>query len=558
MNRFDELFSLKNITTYSNTLGINEDVRKAYVGFTRKILKEHNVKKSQHAKLQCYQTIFSKIESRKKFTGFEKFVDLEFKTRIKLLSMVSSNVDTSAAYDDNHKNINTSQEYLNLLVSEIKKEKKEKLLYFSGGLDSELLAYIFLNNDINFTPVIFQFLDKNNEITNLEEISYAFNFCKKFCLTPKIENLYIEDFWTSDEFITIAKEFNIPSPHVITHAKMVFIMDSQFPNVAHYFGGEVRYIMDIPRNEETKLDLVFSEKLTKETMWFFPGSGTNYFDTGYDNSVATGSVTSLLWYGWTNLSVAIVGGGGAGGLRVGSVAGGGGGGGQSRTVALTKPSATWVRSIFVAAGKGGIPGTGGADGNGSVVYLFNDDAGFSTYKEMRATGGGTGYGSFDPGRGGSGQISNNNGSPTADDGSSITINNGSIIGGGGNASTGNLNGGGGSSGAAQGQAGLVGAGGNGADGQFVNIITKTGTPSGQFGAGGGGGATAFNGAPGGTGGLGFESSSITTGGNGGDGTALGNGTNGVNYFGSGGGGQGGGSSAGNGAQGLIRMYYWRT
>jgi hypothetical protein len=555
MNRFDELFSLKDITTYSNTLGITEDVRKSYVGFTRKILNEHNVKKSQNVKLNCYQTIFPKIEKRKKFTGFEKFVDLEFKIRIKLLSMTSPNPDTSVAYDNNHKHISTPEEYVDLLVSEIKKEKKEKLLYFSGGLDSELLAYILLNNDIEFTPVIFQLLDNNDEVSNAEEISYAINFCKKFCITPIIENLYIEDFWTSDEFFTMAKEFNIVSPHVLTHAKMILIMNEKFPDHAHYFGGEVRYIMDIPRNEETKLDLVFSEKLAKDTLWYFP-AGPLVIPEGFSNSVTTNSVTSLLWYGWTNMALAIVGGGGSGGLKIGAVAGGGGGGGQARTVTLTKPSATWIRAIFVTAGKGGIP-TAGQEGYYSSVSLFEDTAGFTVWKSMQATGGGAGYGSFDPGRGGYGKIGNNNGSPTADNGSSLTIDNGQRIGGNGNAASGLNNGGGGGSGAAFGGDPTVSAGGNGADGQFVNLAI-TGNPTGQFGAGGGGGANQSTSATGGIGGLGFESSSVPAGGDGGDGSALGNGQNGVNYFGAGGGGQGGGSSAGSGSQGLIRMQYWRT
>jgi hypothetical protein len=61
----------------------------------------------------------------------------------------------------------------------------------SGGLDSELVARILLQERIPFTPLIAQFEKDYNK----EDIAYAFDFCRAHNLTPEVMKIDIQAFF---------------------------------------------------------------------------------------------------------------------------------------------------------------------------------------------------------------------------------------------------------------------------------------------------------------------------------------------------------------------------
>jgi hypothetical protein len=61
----------------------------------------------------------------------------------------------------------------------------------SGGLDSELVARIMLQERVPFTPLIAQF----EKDLNKEDIAYAFDFCRAHNLTPEVMKIDIQAFF---------------------------------------------------------------------------------------------------------------------------------------------------------------------------------------------------------------------------------------------------------------------------------------------------------------------------------------------------------------------------
>ena len=84
-------------------------------------------------------------------------------------------------------------------------------LFLSGGIDSENIANIFLQCNINFTPVIVSYIH-DNKVLNDYDIAYAYKFCKTNNLTPLVIDIDIIDFYTSGTFRKYAFEYQCESP----------------------------------------------------------------------------------------------------------------------------------------------------------------------------------------------------------------------------------------------------------------------------------------------------------------------------------------------------------
>lgn len=61
----------------------------------------------------------------------------------------------------------------------------------SGGIDSELIARVMLQEKVPFTPLILKY----ERDANAMDIKYAFDFCKQHNLTPEVPTIDITDFF---------------------------------------------------------------------------------------------------------------------------------------------------------------------------------------------------------------------------------------------------------------------------------------------------------------------------------------------------------------------------
>lgn len=89
------------------------------------------------------------------------------------------------------------------------RDKKIWVLY-SGGIDSEVCLKSFLEAKVPIEIAIMKYEDDSN----LHDISYAFNFCKKHDLPFKIYNLNISKFWGSEEMYEIVDLCHCVSPQL--------------------------------------------------------------------------------------------------------------------------------------------------------------------------------------------------------------------------------------------------------------------------------------------------------------------------------------------------------
>jgi len=72
----------------------------------------------------------------------------------------------------------------------------------SGGHDSQAVCLSMMDRKIPFTPLIIRLLNLNGEPGNLHDIEGAFQFCKKWNLTPIVEDMNVHEF-----FQTQARDF---------------------------------------------------------------------------------------------------------------------------------------------------------------------------------------------------------------------------------------------------------------------------------------------------------------------------------------------------------------
>mgnify|MGYP003392870854 CR=1 FL=1 len=91
----------------------------------------------------------------------------------------------------------------------------------SGGIDSELIARMMLQERVPFTPLIVQF----EEDLNQQDISYAFEFCKNHQLTPEIMKLDIVNFFKTC----------VDTPYILTNC--THLMQMHIMRQARHLGG---------------------------------------------------------------------------------------------------------------------------------------------------------------------------------------------------------------------------------------------------------------------------------------------------------------------------------
>ena len=232
----DKYFEKMGINIVYNTLGHNSDLITSFVSDYRDVLKTYTAR-SNHIKHTLYNQIYN-IEFRHKKTGFEKIPDLdrEFRTKISKIVKKSQFSETCIVDKEQEKSCKNYKEHLLSFLQKV----DNPILYYSGGLDSELVALSLLDSGKKFTMVTIEWLYNGNVINNYE-LHYAYKFCRDHSIIPIIKQIDVGQLWNSNEFFQLASDLGIVSPQLVSHAYMVLLLNQQFPNSTHLFGGEVRF-----------------------------------------------------------------------------------------------------------------------------------------------------------------------------------------------------------------------------------------------------------------------------------------------------------------------------
>lgn len=251
----DKYFEKLGINVFYNTLGHNNELITSFVSDYKDVLKTYAAT-SNHIKHTLYNQIYN-LEFRHKKTGFEQIsnLDKDFRNKISKIVKKSQFSQTCIVDKEQEKSYKNYKEHLSNLLTKI----DNPILYYSGGLDSELVARSLLDNHKKFTVVIVEWLNEG-KIINDYELAYAYKFCRDHSIIPIIKQIDVKQLWNSDEFFQLASNLDIISPQLVSHAYIVLLINQQFPNRTHLFGGEVRfknYFLD----DGEMAKLIFLDKL---------------------------------------------------------------------------------------------------------------------------------------------------------------------------------------------------------------------------------------------------------------------------------------------------------
>ncbi len=196
-------------------LSSNPDAVAAFTRDAHSLLNKNQT--SNKVKHSVYAKYFD-IEPRPKFTGFEKLEELDKIIRAKLSALVTPYEEKEILPVDQSPQVNFKQA---LIDRALRLKNRKNFLYYSGGVDSEVVLLAFLEAKVDFTPVIFVWENNKMEALNCHDVQYALKFCARHNLHPVIRTLNVERFWNSDEIVEMAHKYNQSSPQLLTYYKMV-------------------------------------------------------------------------------------------------------------------------------------------------------------------------------------------------------------------------------------------------------------------------------------------------------------------------------------------------
>jgi len=178
---------------------------------------------------------------------------------------------STSTLSKNPKIENSISEYVKNHMYDMLQENNYNL-FLSGGIDSENIGNIFIEHGINFTPVIVSYKHKD-KILNDYDIKYAFKFCSKHNITPKIIDIDIIDFFSTGKFRKYAFDYGCNSPQFTPILNAFEKIDGNiiysghqkiFTNIFHNCRQTKQDIYSIVENYsfngEVKNDINFMEK----------------------------------------------------------------------------------------------------------------------------------------------------------------------------------------------------------------------------------------------------------------------------------------------------------
>lgn len=228
---------------------------------------------SNYIKFAVYARVFN-MEYRHKYTGFENLSALDQKARQKIKSCkimlppkatenprkYTNSKRQTLFYDSNTENTSAKlfkqlhhyqkkfakfhgldenstiedavavyKKYL--LAAPERLRGQQNVVYISGGIDSELVAWSFVEAGVDFVPVIFRYVDAQGKYLNDHDTEWAFKFCNNHDLIPVVRDFNIEEFWESDDLLEIAKKHKEPSPQLCAYNQMIELVHKEIQDV---------------------------------------------------------------------------------------------------------------------------------------------------------------------------------------------------------------------------------------------------------------------------------------------------------------------------------------
>jgi len=234
----DEYFEKQGIRVIYNTLGHTDELVNAYVKETYDMFANSRAKFTNAIKGAIYNKFYT-LTPRIKKTGFEylQAKDDNFR-RIAVPPAYRDLWNTPSHAFEIHKN--DGESYKELLKKQLTKIENP-LLFYSGGIDSELVLQTFLDVGVKPALAIFEMYDTQGVLINGYDINYAYEFCKKHNLVPIVKKFCPESLWDQSDFIALGRELKIGSPQILTHVWMIKMISEEFPNHTYCFAGEIRY-----------------------------------------------------------------------------------------------------------------------------------------------------------------------------------------------------------------------------------------------------------------------------------------------------------------------------
>lgn len=395
---FDRMFENRGINVWFNTLGHTNELVNQFVSETQHLIDQSPIPRSDAVKHECYEQILGQsLVRRVKRTGFEAFGNADIAARRKLATDPTAECRQDPLIEVEHGGtLHKHLCYVNLLQQELRLVNAPRLLYLSGGLDSELVARILLAGEIDFQPIIFRWVDTTGNVANSEDIHYAEEFCAQHLLNPTRMEINLSSLWESDEFYEYMTTHKFRSPQLATYAYMIDQIKCQYPSALHLFGGEVRYMLasNVVGPLAPRVNLVFASKST--IPYVFRSTVGSAFAAVVDLKFAAGTAVKLGW-------MIICGGGGGGGggkvvmsgnTIVSAHGGGGGGGGGVFWNNQSLPLSVLYPTTHQFAYKVGWGGGGGKDGDPSWIsgyanaHAFGGKAGKSVVNPSDSCDGG--------------------------------------------------------------------------------------------------------------------------------------------------------------------------
>ena len=196
---------------------------------------------SNHIKTQVYTSNFD-VEPRPKYTGFEKVISQDVKTRKRLRAHLKAqglddNTEIAEAKSQDLKNyIDDNSEGITFRDSliEIAKTYADpdniNLVYYSGGLDSEIVIQSFRLAGVKFCPVVFT-LTWQGDIINDHDLSWAHKFLSDNQIPYVSRTIELSNFWESEKIEAYARDWGISSPQILTQYLMIDSIHSEIEDL---------------------------------------------------------------------------------------------------------------------------------------------------------------------------------------------------------------------------------------------------------------------------------------------------------------------------------------
>lgn len=228
-----------------------------------------NCEVSNYIKTHIYGETFD-VQFRPKYTGFEKipqtidkkYRDLATAHLAKLRgSPVPQRIETATRISDIDTNTDIwvlIDNYKNSLISQAQSYKTsgvKPVIYYSGGVDSEVVLKAFLEAGTPFHVVTFlltvnrdfteidgefytdadpQILDNIPEtelIINWHDAKYSLEFCKTHNIHQNLRIFNVLNFWKSRDFLISSDEHNISSPQILSQRYMSKLLENEVKNL---------------------------------------------------------------------------------------------------------------------------------------------------------------------------------------------------------------------------------------------------------------------------------------------------------------------------------------